>query len=231
MDVPDIDADLVGSFPEHLETERGNSAQSRNIRLAAIRSFIRHVAVDEPRVLHHCRKILQLPAMRRKRGTVTWLAEDGIEALAAAPGLSARYGRRDRALPVLAAQTGLRVSEPVGLGIRDVEPGRGAHVRCRGKGRKDRATPLRSDTVKVIEPRIHEQGNVANAPLFPGNRGGPLGRDAVERIVAKHCRTASETCPSLGEKKATPHALRHSRGDGVAERGCRLHGDRSLARA
>ena len=210
MDVSDIDADLVGNFLEHLETERGNSAKSRNIRLAAIRSFFRHVAVNEPQVLHHCQKILQLPAKRHERGTVTWLTEDEIEALAAAPDLSTWYGRRDRALLVLAAQTGLRVSELVGLRIRDVELGRGAHVRCHGKGRKDRATPLRSDTVKVIGPWINEQGNVAHAPLFPSNRGGPLSRDAVERIVAKHCRVASETCPTLKGKKVTPHALRHA---------------------
>ena len=206
---PDIDAELVGNFLEHLETERGNSAKSRNIRLAAIRSFFRHVAVNEPQVMHYCQKILQLPAKRHKRGTVTWLTEDEITALAAAPDIATWYGRRDRALLVLAAQTGLRVSELVGLGIRDVELGRGAHVRCHGKGRKDRATPLRSDTVKVIEAWINEQGNVENTPLFPSNRGGPLSRDAVGCIVARHCRVAAQTCPSLGEKKVTPHSLRH----------------------
>ncbi len=110
---------------------------------------------------------------------------------------------------MLATQTGLRVSELTGLKIRDVERGRGAHVRCHGKGRKDRATPLRSDTVKVLETWIDEQGNVENAPLFPSNRGGPLSRDAVERIVAKHCRTASKICPTLREKRVTPHSLRH----------------------
>ena len=209
MDVSDIDAELVGNFLEHLETERGNSVKSRNVRLAAIRSFFRHVAVNEPQVLHHCQKILQLPTKRHKRSTVNWLTEDEIKALVAAPDLSTWYGRRDRALLMLATQTGLRVSELVGLRIRDVELGRGAHVRCHGKGRKDRATPLRSDTVKVIEAWINEQGNVANAPLFASNRGGPLSRDSVERIVARHCRTASETCPSLGDKKITPHSLRH----------------------
>ena len=103
MDISDIDADLVGNFLEHLETERGNRAQSRNVRLAAIRPFIRYVAVNEPQVLHHCQKILQLPAKRHKRGTVNWLTEDEVEALAAAPDLSTWYGRRDRALLVLAA--------------------------------------------------------------------------------------------------------------------------------
>ena len=209
MDVSDIDADLVGSFLEHLEVERGNSVKSRNIRLAAIRSFFNHVAVNEPQILHHCQKILQLPTKRHKKTTMSWLTEDEIKALVTTPDLTTWYGRRDRALLMLATQTGLRVSELTGLKIRDVERGRGAHVRCHGKGRKDRATPLRSDTVKVLETWINEQGNVENAPLFPSNRGGPLSRDAVERIVAKHCRTASKICPTLREKRVTPHSLRH----------------------
>ena len=209
MNISDIDADLVADFLEHLETERGNSVQSRNVRLAAIRSFFRHVAVNEPQVLHHCQKILQLPTKRHDRTAVTWPTEDEIRALVAAPDLATWYGRRDRVLLMLAAQTGLRVSELTGLRIRDVELGTGAHVRCHGKGRKDRATPLRSDTVKVLGAWINEQGNLENAPLLPSNRGGPLSRDAVERIVARHCRAASETCPSLRDKKVTPHSLRH----------------------
>ncbi len=190
MDVSDIGIDLVTDFLEHLETERDNSVQSRNLRLAAIQSFFSHVAVNEPQVLHHCQKILQLPGKRHDKANVTWLTEDEIKALA--------------------AQTGLRVSELTGLRIGDVELGTGAHVRCRGKGRKDRATPLRSDTVKILEAWIDERGGPENAPLFPSNRRGPLSRDAVERLVARHCRTASKTCPSLGDKKVTPHSLRHS---------------------
>ena len=210
MDVSDIDADLVADFLNHLETERGNSVKSRNVRLAAIRSFFGHVAVNEPQVLHHCQKILQLPNKRHDKTTVTWLTEDEIKGLVDAPVLATWYGRRDRALLVLAVQTGLRVSELIGLRIRDVELGTGAHVRCRGKGRKERATPLRSDTVKVLRAWSDEQSNVENAPLFPSNRGGPLSRDAVERLVARHCRTASATCSSLKHKKVTPHSLRHS---------------------
>ena len=209
MDVSDIDVDLVAEFLEHLETERGNCVKSRNVRLAAIRSFFGHVAVNEPQVLHHCRKILQLPSKRHDRTAVTWLTEDEIKALANAPDLATWYGRRDRALLVLAAQTGLRVSELTGLRIRDVKLGSGAHVRCHGKGRKDRATPLRSETAEVLEAWIDEQGKVDNAPLFPSNRGGPLSRDAVERLVARHCRAASETCSSLRNKRVTPHSLRH----------------------
>ena len=210
MDLSDIDIDLVTDFLEHLESERGNSVQSRNVRLAAIRSFFGHVASNEPQVMHHCQRILQLPAKRHDKATVTWLTENEVKALVGAPDLATWYGRRDRALLALAAQTGLRVSELTGLRIRDVELGTGAHVRCHGKGRKDRATPLRADTVKILEAWVDERGGAENDPLFPSNRGGPLSRDAVERLVARHCRTASGTCPSIGEKKVTPHSLRHT---------------------
>ena len=110
MDVSDINADLVGCFLEHLEVERGNGVKSRNDRLAAIRSFFNHVAVNEPQILHQCQKILQLPKERHKRTTMSWLTEDEIEALVTTLDLTTCYGRRDRALLMLANQTGLRVS-------------------------------------------------------------------------------------------------------------------------
>ena len=219
MDVADIDADLVADFLDHLESERGNSAKSRNIRLAAIRSFFGHVAVNEPQVLHHCQKILQLPTKRHQKTTISWLTSDEVTALVAAPDLTTWYGRRDRALLMLATQTGLRVSELTGLRIRDVSLGHGAHVRCRGKGRKDRATPLRSDTVNVVRTWIDERRDVDDAPLFPSNRDGPLSRDAVERLVARHCRTAANACPTLTDKNITPHSLRHTAAMALLQQG------------
>ena len=219
MDVADIDADLVADFLDHLESERGNSAKSRNIRLAAIRSFFGHVAVNQPQVLHHCQKILQLPTKRHQKTTISWLTSDEVTALVAAPDLTTWYGRRDRALLMLATQTGLRVSELTGLRIRDVSLGHGAHVRCRGKGRKDRATPLRSDTVNVVRTWIDEQKDVDDAPLFPSNRDGPLSRDAVERLVARHCRTAANACPTLTDKNITPHSLRHTAAMALLQQG------------
>lgn len=219
MDVADIDADLVADFLDHLESERGNSAKSRNIRLAAIRSFFGHVAVNEPQVLHHCQKILQLPTKRHQKTTISWLTSDEVTALVAAPDLTTWYGRRDRALLMLATQTGLRVSELTGLRIRDVSLGHGAHVRCRGKGRKDRATPLRSDTVNVVRAWIDERRDVDDAPLFPSNRDGPLSRDAVERLVARHCRTAANACPTLTDKNITPHSLRHTAAMALLQQG------------
>lgn len=212
MDVREIDVELVGDFLDHLESGRGNKAQSRNVRLAAIRSLFRHVASKEPLVMRQCQRIVDLPNKRHERGSVCWLTAEETEALVDAPDLDTWYGRRDRALLMLAVQTGLRVSELTGLGIGDVDLGRGPHVRCLGKGRKERATPLRAaDTVKVLRDWIEERGDDdARAPLFPSNRGRALSRDAVERIVKKHSRTAAAACPSIGDKNVSPHVLRHS---------------------
>ena len=207
--VTDIDADLVGGFLDFLETSRGNSARTRNNRLAAIRSFFKHVAINEPELLHHCRRVLALPSKRHEKRVIDYLDREQIEALLAAPDVSTWYGRRDRALLQLCVQTGLRVSELIDLRCGDVVLGTGAHVRCRGKGRKDRSTPLRGDTVAVLGAWLDERADTADRPLFVSNRNGRLSRDAVERIVGKYVALASELCPTLRCKHVTPHSLRH----------------------
>jgi integrase/recombinase XerD len=133
-----------------------------------------------------------------------------MHALLAAPGQSTWHGRRDYALLALAAQTGLRVSELTGAKIRDIHLGRGPHVCCHGKGRKDRITPLTSHTVTAIRAWLAERRGAPDDPLFPSRRGTPLSTDAVERLVAKHAAAAAATCASLQAKKITPHTLRHS---------------------
>ena len=148
--IPDIDADLVGRFLDFVETARGNSARSRNARLAAIRSFFKYVAISEPELLHHCQQVLALPSKRHRKRRIDYLNREQVEALLATPDLSTWYGRRDRTLLHLCVQTGLRVSELIGLRRSDVVLGTGAHVRCRGKGRKDRSTPLRADTINTL---------------------------------------------------------------------------------
>ena len=132
-----------------------------------------------------------------------------IEAVIAAPDLSTWHGRRDRALLALALQTGLRVSELSNLSCGDVALGAGAHVRCTGKGRKERATPLRKDCVKVLRTWFAERRGIPTDPLFVSNRNQRLSRDAVERIVSKHVTAAARQCPSLKKKRITPHVLRH----------------------
>lgn len=207
--VDDIDADLVGDFLVHTETARGNTARSRNTRLAAIRSFFRYVAMTDPTWLLHCQRILAMPNKRYVRRAVTFLEAEEIAALLAAPDRTTWVGRRDHALLLLAIQTGLRASELVNLRCGDVAVGSGAHIRCMGKGRKERCTPLRRDTAKLLTAWIGNRCD-DNGPLFPSIRGERLSRDALEHLVRKHCLTASRACPSLAAKRVTPHTLRHS---------------------
>jgi integrase/recombinase XerD len=204
-----IDADLVADFLVHTETARGNSARSRNTRLAAIRSFFRYVAMSDPTWLLHCQRILAMPNKRYVRRAVTFLDGEEIAALLAAPDRTTWAGRRDHALLLLAVQTGLRASELVGLKCGDVVLGSGAHIRCMGKGRKERATPLRRETAKLLAAWIGD-GRDESSPLFPSIRGERLSRDALEHLVRKHCLIASRACPSIGSKRVTPHTLRHS---------------------
>lgn len=206
--VEDIDADLVADFLVHGETARGNCARSRNTRLAAIRSFFRYVAMTDPTRLLHCQRILAMPNKRYVRRAVTFLDASEIAALLAAPDRTTWTGRRDHALLLLALQTGLRASELVNLRCGDVVLGTGAHIRCMGKGRKERSTPLRRDTAKLLKAWIGDGDD--KRPLFPSLRGGRLSRDALEHLVRKHCLTASRTCPTIASKRVTPHTLRHS---------------------
>jgi len=206
----DLDAPFIGQFLEHLENERGNGARTRNVRLAAIHSFFRYVSLNEPAHSLHCQRVLAIPSKRHERKPINYLDEAEIDALLAAPNLSTWTGRRDRALLLVAVQTGLRVSEIIGLQCKDVVLGTGAHVRCQGKGRKHRSTPLRKDAVSALTMWFKEHQGEPTDPVFPSIRGGPLSRDAVERLVAKHSATAQKSCPSMKSKKVTPHTLRHS---------------------
>lgn len=206
----DIDADLVGRFLIDLEDTRGSSARTRNTRLAAIRSFFKYVAVNEPQLIHHCQRILSMPQKRYVKRTIDFLTYNEVEALLDAPDETTWFGRRDRTILQLMVQTGLRASEALSLKIQDVELGHGAVVRCLGKGRKERATPLRSDTVAALEAWLKERGGDPSDPLFVSIRGGPLSRDALERIVRKYAASASQLCATLTKKRVTPHVLRHT---------------------
>lgn len=207
----DIDAAFVGAFLDYVEHERHNCARSRNARLAAIHAFFRFVALAEPSRALHCQQVLAIPSKRFERAVVEFLEEAEVQALLAAPDPTTWIGRRDRTLLLVAVQTGLRVSELIALRRQDVALGAGAHVRCLGKGRKFRCTPLRrDDAVPVLESWLRERPLDADAPVFPSSRGGRLSDDAVERLVAKHAASAQQRCPTLAHKRVTPHVLRHS---------------------
>ncbi|WP_127356815.1 tyrosine-type recombinase/integrase [Actinacidiphila soli] len=210
LSIADLDAPTIGAFLQHLETIRGNTAATRNARLAAIRSFFRYAALRAPDHAAVIQRVLAIPPKRFDRAIVSYLTKTETDALVAAPDRTTWTGRRDHALLLTGVHTGLRVSELTGLKLQDVHFGTGPHLRCHGKGRKDRCTPLTTAMVKVLRTWLRERGGDSADPLFPTRRGTPLSRDAVERLVAKHAKAATAICPSLTEKHVTPHTLRHS---------------------
>ena len=207
----ELDVPLIGAFLDHLERDRGSSARTRNVRLSALRAFFRYLAFSEPACALQCQRVLAVPSKRHKRPALTFLTEEETEALLAAPDITTWIGRRDRALLLVAVHTGLRNSELRSLRRRDVELGTGAHVRCTGKGRKMRCTPLRRDVAASVEAWLDERGGEDDDPVFPSSRRGPLSADALQRLVARHVRTASVACPSLAGRSVTPHTLRHTK--------------------
>src|SRR6516162_2415700 len=208
--IEDHDAPFIGLFLDYLESTRNNSARTRNVRLGAIHSFFRYVTLEEPAHALHCQRILAVPNKRHEQRPIDFLNREEIDALLAVPNRSTWMGHRDRTLLLVPVQTGLRVSELVGLKCQDVVLGTGAHVRCLGKGRKTRCTPLRPEITRTMKAWLRERHGLPEHPVFPSIRGGRLSRDAIERLIAKYTNLAQHTCPSLKRKKVSPHVLRHA---------------------
>jgi integrase/recombinase XerD len=208
--IDDLDAPMIAAFLDHLEQERGVIISSRNTRLAAVRSLFHFAAYRHPEHSALIQRVLAIPSKRGERALVCFLTAPEVDALLASPDRSTRIGRRDYALLVIAVQTGLRVSELTGLRRRDLELGTGAHVRCRGKGRKDRSTPLTRGSVAVLRVFLAERADEPDDAVFAGPSGAALGRDAVRRLVERHAGRAARTCPSMATKTTTPHVLRHT---------------------
>jgi site-specific recombinase XerD len=206
----DLDAPLIGAFLDDLQERRGNGPRTRNVRLAAIRSFFRYVALQEPSLSGLIQRVLAMPNQRCGRKPIAFLTSTEIDALLDAPDRDTWSGRRDGTLLLLMVQTGLRVSEITGLRCEDIVLGTGAHVRCRGKGRKERCTPLRRDAVNALRRWLRERAASPNDPLFPNARGGQLSSDGVAYLLAQHVSAARRRCPSLARKRVSPHVLRHS---------------------
>jgi integrase/recombinase XerD len=210
LDIADLDAPLIGAFLHHLVAERGNTARTRNARLAAIHSLFRYAALRHPEHAAVIARVLAIPPGRFDRTLISYLTDAEIDALLAAPNHDTWTGRRDQALLRLACQAGLRASELLALTIGDIHLGAGAHVSCIGKGRRQRITPLSADAVHAVAGWLAERGGHPDDPLFPTRRGTALSRDALQQLVAKHAATAATACATLHTKKITPHVLRHS---------------------
>ncbi len=207
----ELDAPFIVRFLEHLEKGRGNSARTRNTRLAAIHSLYRFAALKVPSQSATIQRVLSIPHKRFDKREVDYLVRAEVDALVAAPDLTRVSGRRDKALLMVAVETGLRVSELTSAQVVDLVLGRTTHLRCRGKGRKDRATPLSRETASVLRQWLRERAPLpSSAPLFPNAAGGALTRDGVAYLLRKHHQAASQSCPSLKTKRLTPHVLRHT---------------------
>jgi site-specific recombinase XerD len=210
LTLEDLNAPFIGAFLDHLERQRHCGIRSRNLRLTAIHSFFYYIAFLEPGRSALIERVLAMPTKRFDRALIDFLSPPEIQALLAAPDATTRLGRRDRALLLLAIQTGLRLSELIGLRRRDIVLTRGAHVRCYGKGRKERCTPLTKQTVLVLKSWLQERGGSDDSVAFPNARGFSLSSDGVQYLLAKHVARAREECPSLKGKHVSPHVLRHT---------------------
>jgi integrase/recombinase XerD len=210
LDIDDLDAPLIGAFLNHLEVDRGNSPRTRNARLAAIHSFYRYAALRHPEHLQTIGRVMAIPTKRYQQSTLSYLNLDEVKALLAAPDRSSWLGRRDHALLLLAIQTGVRVTELVTLRICDLSLATGAHIKVIAKGRKLRTATLTRETVAVLRQWLKERQGQHEDPLFPTRQGRPLTRYGVGILLAKHATTAASSCPSLANKRVTPHTLRHT---------------------
>jgi site-specific recombinase XerD len=206
----DLDSQFIGAFLDDLEQNRGNTPRSRNLRLTAIRSFFRYAAFEEPTRSGLNQRVLAMPSKKHDQRLVGFLTKPEIEALLAAPDANTWTGRRDRAFIMVAVQTGLRLSEMTALRSGDVDLCRGAHVRCLGKGRKERCTPLAQFTVASVKTWLEEPRRGTDGYVFPSSRGGRLSADAVQDMISKHVDVARQRCSSLNGKRVTPHVLRHT---------------------
>lgn len=210
LSLDNLDAPFIGAFLTDLETKRGASAKTRNLRLTAIRSFFRFVSFEEPAHSALIQRVLAIPSKRHDKRQVHFLTRPEIEAILAVPDRTTWLGRRDRTLLLVAAQTGMRLSELTGLDRAAVHLGSGAHVRCIGKGRKERCTPLTTLARQAFQSWLKETARKGAPTVFPSVHGGRLTADSVQALLAKHVAIARQSCPSLKSKRVSPHVLRHS---------------------
>jgi len=210
LSLADLDAPLVLDFLDHLESERRNSARTRNARLAAIRSFMAYASVRDPASLPVTQRVLAIPAKRFDQPVLGYLTRDEVAAVLAAPDRSTWSGQRDAVLLATMYNTGARVSEITGLRIRDVLLDREAAVHLHGKGRKERVIPLWKSTAAELRRWLRRIGEDPAAPVFPNRAGRPLGRSGVRDRLERASSAAAQRCPSPNGRRVSPHTLRHT---------------------
>lgn len=210
LQVSQLDAALITAFLQHLEHDRGNSERTRNTRLAAVHSLFRYAALHAPEDARTIQQVLAIDGSRITTGPICWLTDTESQALLAVPDRATRIGRRDYAMLLILLRAGLRVSELTGLTRGDIHLGPGPYIRCLGKGRRARCTPLDPPTAAVLREWLTEMAGTPADPLFPNRNGRPLSRDTVAARIGKCRDVAAASCPTLPGKTISPHTLRHS---------------------
>ena len=211
MEFSEIDAPLISAFLQRLEEDRKLASRSRNLRLTAIKSFFKFAALEVPSHSLQIQRVLAIPGKRFEKRIINFLTREEVKAILSVQNPNTWIGKRDYTLLLLAVHTGLRVSELTQLRLKDLSIGpSGAHVRVSGKGRKERSTPLTKQTVAVIKSWITNLPSSEEHPLFPNSKGEKLSSDAVQFLLSKYATIASRSCPSLINKRVTPHCLRHT---------------------
>jgi integrase/recombinase XerD len=206
----DLDPELVMAFLDHLETERSNSARSRNARLAAIHSLFRFIEYRVPACLEQARRIHAIPMKRSIQPLVAYLTKAEMQALLMAPDPCASAGLRDLAMLHLAFAVGLRVSELVGLRLEQFDDAAMPSLHVIGKGRRERLLPLWQETARTLRRWIAVRRRSGDPQLFLNAAGRMMTRSGFEYILRKHAATAAQAEPSIAAKRVTPHVLRHS---------------------
>jgi len=205
-----IDAPLIVNFLNHLETTRGNSPASRNIRLAAIKSFMHYMEFRVPSALEQIQRVLAIPAKKTDIHLVKHLTAQEMQSILDAPDPTFRNGIRDRAMLHLCFAGGLRVSELIGLRIEDLMLQPQTSVLIHGKGRKERCLPLWKETATALRAWLSVRGKVQVPELFLNARNDAMTRAGFEYILQKHVHSAEQCCPTLSSKRVSPHVLRHT---------------------
>lgn len=210
LELEQIDAPLVVGFLNHLEATRSNGASSRNVRLAAIKSFMRFMQYRVPSALEQIQSVLAIPMKKTDSRLVRHLSTEEIQALLDAPRPVDWAGIRDRAMLHLCFAAGLRVSELTGLRLEDLSLHPHASVLVRGKGRRERCLPLWKQTAATLRAWLAVRGAAPVPEIFVNARREAMTRSGFEYVLEKYVRTASKRCPSLATKRISPHVLRHS---------------------
>lgn len=210
LEVEQLDAPLILAFLEHIEADRGNSARTRNARLAAINAFFRFLEYRLPSCLDQASRIRAIPMKKTDEALVEYLSRNELQALLDAPDSRIPSGIRDRAMLHLAFAAGLRVSELVGLRLDQLDRPTLSSIHVLGKGRRERVLPLWKETTTALKIWLARRPPSGDPALFLNAVGHAMTRSGFEYILAKHVETAVRTQPSIGNKRVTPHVLRHT---------------------